>query len=441
MYRNGLKSKLPLMVPAFYLVLYYASTFLRGVFFDIISIVFLVGIIFSGAKYKNSGWIFLLYLFGLTSAVASNFLIEYTSPYIVEIQERAVPTGGAARNAFLTGFFLFSTFIFFKLLIKIIPSHLKRAKKIENKLIKLIVLLGFVFLAYMIFVIGKYGSPLLMGADRFSYWLNIAPPGYRYISSLVPTFAFGISYALEIGLLRQSLARGWLIAAFVLLILGGEKFSGLIITVFFYYLPYFFLSNKRIPARFFAIGVMLFIAVVSLILINYYLIFGSVFFDVFRDRLALQGQMLYAIDRISITSANRLDASLAHFFGYGNPGEFSGIKYLMYLIAPHSLVDRYIENGVTFTAPFPANLSYFFGFYVSPIFALFMGLIVGTTGAALYVSLKERAFLLSLVSLKTFFYIYLAILMGEAYMLFDWKMVVYALTTIILFLVYKEKHA
>lgn len=421
------------------IIFYYISTLLNGSQLNIIALTTLFWVAFTLPSNTKEAWIFILYLLGLLSATSANVIIEHLSPYLIEIREHAMPTGGAARNSLLTAFFLCSAFIFFRFFAKALPKDLKKSRKIEKAGVKTLVFLGFAFLAYMAFVIARHGSPLTMGIDRFTYWANIAPPGYRYITSLIPTFAFIVSYSRETGTLRSSFATSWLLLAASLLILGGEKFSGLIITAFFYFLPYFCLSNIKLSARAITLGTTLLALAVSVILLNYYFIFGNDYLEIFASRIALQGQMLFAVDRLATTTPISTDSIIGNFISSGKTAGDSGIKYLMYLIAPLDLVERHISNGVTFTAPFPANLNYFFGFYLSPIAAVFLGLIVGLSGSALYISLKERAFFLSLISLKTFFFLYIAVMMGEVHMIFDWKMAIYATITSSLFIISRKQ--
>lgn len=412
--------------------LYYVNASFGGAHFNVLALLFLVGVVFFLPSSFSQAWAFIIYFFGLLFAISANVLVEYFSSYLAEIKEYAHPTGGAARNAFLASVFFCSIFVFFNLSGFFFSKPLKRISVVDNIAVKAFILGGGALVAYMAAVVVFYGSPLMMGVDRFFYWANVAPAGYRYVVSLVPTFGFAISYAREVGVLKNSFALGWLFFAALLLILGGEKFSGLIVLVFFYYLPYFCMSNRPLSGRLVGWWVGGLVFAVVLVLTNYYLIYGADFLDKFETRLALQGQMLFALDEVSFGGGG---ASLRHFLGIGEEANEKGIRYLMYLIAPVEVVDGLLSGGATFTAPFPANLSYFFGLHGAPVVIFLLGGLIGSAGWVLYQALRDRVFLLGLVALKYFFYVYIAVMMGEIYMLFDWKMVVYVLSILFFFLI------
>lgn len=417
----------------FSLFFYFFSVPVKGVQLNIFALCFLIGVALYLLFDIARSWVFFLYIFGLVLSVFANVIAELSSSYMIEVQEYAFPTGGGARNSFLVAFFLCGIFVSFRCVVGCFSIKLKRALVVELLLIQCFVFLGWLLVAYMMFVVFRYGSPLVMGLDRFAYWANIAPPGYRYITSLVPILGFVVSYAREIGFLRNSFAFLWLLLAIFFLILGGEKFSGLLILFFFYLLPFFCMSNRRLSTGFVVLASVVFLALAGMILLNYYLIYGSAFLDIFEARIVLQGQMLFALDAISSTGVTGGNSSLRGFWGTDEGEE--GIRYLMYQIAPLEVVDRYLEGGATFTSPFPANLNYFFGMYSSPIVVSIFSILVGTCGGVLYVALRGRAFLLSLVSLKAFFYIYLAVVMGETQALLDWKMAVYVAAVLFLVLI------
>lgn len=424
-----------LLLLALSLFFYYVSASFNGGQLNVVALFFLIGVALFLPSRFSQAWVFFVYFFGLLFAVFSNVLVEFFSSYLVEIKEHARPTGGAARNAFLVSIFFCSVFFFFNLLRISFGKPLKRVSVVDNIVVKAFVLGGVALVAYMAAVIIFYGSPLAMGVDRFSYWANVAPAGYRYVVSLVPTFGFVISYAREVGILRNFFAVGWFFIAIFLLVLGGEKFSGLIVLVFFYFLPYFCVSNKSLSTRFVSVGGSFLGCAVVLVLANYYLIYGAAFLDVFEARLALQGQMLFALDEASSGEGHSVGSSLRHFWGVGAETDEKGIRYLMYLLAPVEVVDSHLSGGATFTAPFPANLNYFFGLHGAPVAGFLLGSMVGSAGWVLYQALRDRVFLLSFLSLKYFFYVYVAVVMGEMYMLFDWKMVIYVLSVFFVFLI------
>lgn len=416
--------------------LYYFGMQLESSQYNLIGLFFLVGVIFLFRHQMAFAWIFFIYVFALLFSVFSSILVEKFSIYLIEVKAYAEPSGAGFRNAFLAVIFLSSVFLTFEFLRKSFSLRFKKVKEIESLMLKAFVFLGCSIVVYMAFVIIAYGSPLAMGVDRFTYWANIAPSGYRYASSLIPFFAFVISYSREVGVLSNRYSFVWLILAICLMILGGEKFSGLLLLIYFYFLPYFCVYDRPLSTKTILYGALFLLVSVLLVLYNYYLIYDSRFLDMFEVRLSLQGQMLFSLDKIASVKFEGLDTLYSRFFGWGSVEiEEKGIRYLMYEVAPHEVVNNYIAGGATFTAPFPANISYIFGLYLSPFIVLLMGVVSGVMGWVLVQALKDQSFLPSIIAVKAFFFVYIAIIMGESYMLFDWKMVVYSFLIIFLALI------
>ncbi|MWJ27636.1 hypothetical protein GPM19_05345 [Halomonas sp. ZH2S] len=424
-----------IFILAISLILYYIGVSLEHSQYNFVGLLFLVAIVCFFGYQPSLGWVFFVYIFGLLFSVFSSFFVEYYSIYLIEVKAYAEPTGAGFRNAFLVVIFFCSILLSFNFSKKIFSIRFKRIKNLDFLILKFFVFMGYVLVTYMAFVVIVYGSPLTMGVDRFTYWASIAPSKYRYITSLMPIFAFAISYSREIRVLPNWCSVFWLVLAAFLLVLGGEKFSGLFLLIYFYFLPYFCVVQRRFSKRAVLAGSFLLLVSVLLVLYNYYLIYGARFLEMFGARLSLQGQMLFSLDKIAEIEFQGLDALYSHFFGWGVVGaEEKGIRYLMYLVAPHDVVSNFIEGGATFTAPFPANISHFFGLYISPIIVMLLGAVSGVMGWVLHQSLRDRSFLSSVIAVKAFFFVYVAITMGESYMLFEWKMAVYSL--LILFLIF-----
>ncbi|WP_416137041.1 DUF6418 domain-containing protein [Halomonas sp. HK25] len=405
-------------------VFYYFAIFYHGAGLNLLALFYLIVVILVLPSTIAQVWIFFLYFFGLVFAVVSNGMIEFLSSYLSEVGEHAEITGAAARNALLIAIFMCGVLLFFNAHGLLFKRTSRRLAVVDGLTIKVMVFLGFLLVIYMSYIVIRYGSPLTMGMDRFSYRKNVAPSGYGYVSSLVYVIGFAISYARETGRLRAKFSLGWLVFAMVLLVLGGEKFSGLLILLFFYCLPYFVVSEKSLSSRHFVFGAIFILFAAMLVLLNYYSIYGSRFLEMFETRLALQGQMLFSLDQVASVASPSKEDIIASFFGFGNATE-SGMSYLMYLVAPQEVVDRFLEGGATFTAPYPANISYFFGFYSAPIVVFILGGGVGALGGGLYKALRDQNFLFAILLLKMFFYVYISVVMGEVNMLVDWKMAVY----------------
>lgn len=399
------------------LALYYVSIGFASNILNLVGVLILGVASFLILK-SRGGWVFLLYSFGLTFALSSGALIELTGAYLIEIQKIAYLTGAAARNAFLATFFLIATFVSYKFFLKIIPSRLPVIKTAEPLATRVLLAVAFAAPLYIATVLITHGSPLFMGVDRFNYFTYIAPPGYTWLYGNIPLLGFVVALSAYKGVIRHSTSFVWLALTVAIYIMAGEKFSQLFLLGFFFFLPFFLISNPIIKVKHLALGAMVVLAMAIMVIINYMMIYGSA--EILVPRLALQGQMNYALDQIS-SSAQPLSAITRHFFGLGAQETDRGLAYLMYLVAPSSIVDLRIEHGATFTAPFPSNISYFFSPHLSPIFIIFLSAVSGSLAALVHKATTSLNIIFSGLVLKTFLLGYVAIMMGNMDLLLGLK--------------------
>jgi len=367
---------------------------------------------------SKGGWIFLLYAFGLTFALASGALIELTGAFLIEIRETAYLTGAAARNSLLATLFLVVSFVSYNFFLRLTPSRLPVINTAEPLATRALLAIAFAAPLYIASVLITYGSPLLMGMDRFKYFTYIAPPGYKWLYGNIPLLGFVVALSAYKGVITHSTSFIWLMLTVVIYIMAGEKFSKLFLLGFFFLLPFFLIASQTIKTRHLALGVMTLIILASLTIFNYVMISGSA--EIFIPRLALQGQMNYALDLIS-GSPQPLPVILKHFIGHDAQEIDRGLVHLMYLVAPSDVVDLRIESGATFTAPFPANISYFFGKHLAPLFIIFLSMVFGSLAALLRKAISSLNIIFSGLVLKTFLLAYVAIMMGEAHLLIGSK--------------------
>lgn len=381
---------------------------------------------------SKGGWVFLLYAFGLTFALLSGALIEATGAYLIEVQETAQLTGAAARNAFLAAFFLLATYAAHKLFLRIIPNRLPKIHVAENIATQILLVIAFAAPLYIAAVLMIYGSPLFMGMDRFKYFTDVAPAGYLWFYGNIPLLGFVVALAAYKGFIRHRTSLAWLTLTIFIYVMAGEKFSKIFLLGFFFLLPFFIIVNPAIKVKHIFIGSIAIIVMVAVVLLNYTLIYGSA--DIFMARLALQGQMNYALDKIS-SAAQPLNSIISHFFGFGAHETDRGLPYLMYQTAPSGIVDVRLEYGATFTAPFPSNISYFFGSHSSPIFIIILSLITGSASALVNKAAASMNMILSGLALKTFLLIYVSIMMGDMDLLFGTKALLHLLFIIFYFII------
>jgi hypothetical protein len=366
----------------------------------------------------------LMFVFSALATV----VVEY-GVFLPEIRAYTFFSGAAARNIFMMIFFIAVMQSIFLLVCNTFRGLVVRVKGVDTVLLQLLPAFCFFLLLLYVMILLVYGSPLLMGVDRFYFWKSIAPSWFRYVHSLMPQLAFIISFAYCLGNVTRTVAVLWGVIAVLSVIAGGEKFSGLFLMLVFAALPIFALrakaSGNSVKILFgFSVFIILMMGVVSL---SYIGIYGDAFYDRIVVRLSLQGQMLWALDQHASLSALSYDVVLRSLFGLGGTVNDSGMPYLMYLVAPTELVDSYLAGGATFTAPFPANIQLFFGYYFAPLVVAVIACVVGFLSGLMILAIKSRSIVFSVLLIKFYWFFYIAVAMGEIRAVFDWKYGIYVL--------------
>ena len=398
------------------LILYYVSVDVSSNLLNFLGVSFLLmtGLVILSLK---GGWLFFLYVFGLSFAMVSGTVIEWTGAYLMEVGQYAQLTGAAARNSFLSVLFVAAAGAAYVAFMRLFLSGLPSFRLAEPALHWMLLALAFGAPIYYAAVLMIYGSPLSIGMDRFSYMTNVAPSLYRWVHGVLPLLGLVVAMAVSKGIVRLKVALSWLLFVMTIYVFGGEKFSGIVILLFLFGIPFFALPGKRLSLPMFGLIAIFLLGSVGVVLLNYYLVYGHV--DLFVSRLALQGQMNYAID--SLVAAPSLHGIMASFIGLGSEQGERGIAYLMYQIADSSRVDWMLQHNARFTAPFPANLTLFFGSFLAPMVVLMFSFVAGFTAALLRSAVRDGNLILSVVALKLFLMGYVAITMGDVYLFFEWK--------------------
>lgn len=372
--------------------------------------------------YSEALWVYFVYVFAFSFAALSGFAIEYFELYMFEVREVGGLSGAVALTSSLMSFFLGVSFLVCAFFASFNVSA-GRIKYFDGFFLSSFLFLAFVLVLVLCCVVLIYGSPLFMGVDRFTFWSEVAPPGVSKIRYFLVFMAFVVGYANLVGRISWSAAFFWLFLSIIALILNGEKLSGLVLLLYFYCLPYIIIGKLRVSfAKVIWWGGGASIFLVFVVMGNYFLIEGGLerAVDLFFARLALQGQMNYAIAALPNSFLDYSEL-VGAFFGIGTAEYDKGIYYFMHLIAPADIVERRLQQGTTFTAPFPGNLLYFFGYFYSLLVAGCVAVIVGFLSAAVVIALRAKNFLLAFVSVAASYYVYGAVVMGNMHKLFEWK--------------------
>lgn len=420
-----------LVFALFSLALYYISIFFEGWFLSSSALAVLVICVYFNVRKLDIFISNFLYLFMVLFSAFAVIAVE-VGVFLPEIRTYTFFTGASARNIFLMIFFV-SIMQFSSCLFSVFfDGRVVKIRLVDRLCLQILPFFAFIFLFLYLLVIAIYGSPLLMGVDRFYFWKNIAPPWFRYVHTLIPQLAFIVSFSYCSGVLSRRLAFLWGAIAISSVIAGGEKFSGLFVILVFASLPIFVVRSKLSGGSMkFLLGFAIFIAfMIGVVSVNYIAIYGESFYERILVRIALQGQMLWALDQHAEENALPLDIIKRSLFGWGGDINDSGMPFLMYLVAPVEVVDSYLSGGATFTAPFPSNIQLFFGYYFAPIFIAVIALLVGVGAGLLISAIKARSIVFSLLILKFYWFFYIAIAMGEVRNVFDWKYIVYVVSVL-----------
>jgi hypothetical protein len=387
--------------------------------------------------------LYFLTIFGFLFVTISITIIE-GGAYMIEIFESGYPTGATARFVFYMQLFTIGCYLTYrKLRNSKLPFH-HQEEFINDRTIVLLFNAFFITVLLILAVILMvYGTPLSTGLGRTKYWGEVAPPGTRYLNSLLPQLNFvnGIFLTQTIQKRSRRLLIGILLSALIIQFLQGEKFSGLFLSSYFFALPSLFQNYKSINLP---VGLKLVFGAIALgllalisIFVNYTLQFGDPLMGLFMiaDRISLQGQVWWATDRLTSNSLEDISYFVNHLFGFGVGVKEKGLNYLMFLIAPPAVANAYFDSGSGFTAGFPSIIllgsGYLWGIPIILLCAMLMGVVLYLFSLAF----TRKKILFSVIVLKLFFAAYLAFAMGDIHLLVSIKYLVFILFTVILFYV------
>lgn len=345
--------------------------------------------------------IFFMPLFGMVSVLFSNILIESGS-YVTE-QEKFGFYNGSTVIYFSWVVYTICLIYIFSLLYRPLCYNYYEYKWLKNKnRFDFIFLRGLCFfaIACVLFMGLTHGFPLLHGVDRFVYWSR-----QDYIFEFIYGQLFLISFLL--GWLYHS-DRKFSVTLFfivmVLHILFSNKFSAIALSLFMFFLPWFFRGFGYFRIKIYVKIVFLLLMVfVPFLYMVYTVIYGvdglEEFIDKVLSRIVLQGHMFWG-------TINLHDSFLffnsEHFFNevlgaYGANDGYYGMQNLMVEVSGE-IGKRRIEQGADFTMAYPAvvyNFSGLFGIYVAQF------LLVGFFSVIIFLTVKciRNLYVLCLVPL------------------------------------------
>lgn len=389
--------------------------------------------------YKHKQYFFFLlmpFIFPHFTAIISNLSLE-TGAYIEELQVISHATGGVTRLVFFVlSFFTVAMLVFNffdKYRIKKYYFTLRSDYSIVEK--QLII----IFSAFIFFVLSLnaiiWGSPLLIGVQRFDYWARHPYPGIRNFlyQGYLLSFILGV-YITKLRLYGTGKTSTYIYIVVLFCfynILYGEKFTGVFLTLLYFFIGLF--GSLVLYKKINIINTKTILFVILLSLLLYGLIFyqykyihqlpGSIFSFIESRVLNLQGEVWWAID-----AGDPKGNGLAYLYSYNDNCRLTGGLYsLMYQIAPSSLVDSYCERGITFTMGYPAILISSVGYFNGYVFNLLFAALVGVTLFLVKKSIEFSNIISLFLSAKVLLIETHAFNMGNIYNVLDAKFLIYFL--------------
>lgn len=311
-----------------------------------------------------------LFVLGQFGALLSGVLIE-SGVYVSEQRRFGFVTGSTVSLAFYTMFFLAAAFYLFQLVDapRRLSEFARRHRVWAGARVAIYALVvGVLVLVFIGLLVN--GSPLLEQRDRFSYWRTNSIPFLQPIHNQLSTLVFAVGLAFPFARRRPEryFALLLVLTALGYFVLQGEKFTALVQVLYSFAMPWLvrmFSSRSQKPSvkRALIIGIAIGSALGGLILYQYYTTFqASNPLANLSQRIALQGHVWwgaydnYTAGTLPVAPSDQLRREADALLTLGNPtpGVDTGMSYLMHVVAPTDLVERYRGQGIRFTMGYPA---------------------------------------------------------------------------------------
>jgi len=373
-------------------------------------------------QYVDEFKVLLFYIYAYVTAALSTFLCE-NGVYLMEIQRFTFPNGSTIKSITLV-FILVATSVYFSTLLQKHFTLVSGRKKIINYIDKIVssfsLVLILCLLSLLLFAITFFldGIPILNLSSTIQFSQSRSYSNLWYFASILQRFAIillGFKYSITISDKHKKYIIILFILFLIVRVLNSEKFSGLIIDLFIFYLPLLLKNKKRLlnPKYVFGGGALIFLFY-NLILLNYKILHNSIINaeELLKIRLALQGQLWWVSPELDFKAHDSLIKGLSDL-GIVSGSQNQGIQHLMEISAPKGVFLGYITNGVRFTMGFPTILTSTLPGILPYLILMFCGILLG-----FYIFLIINSFRVSngfvyLLSLQIYFVLMEPFIMGE----------------------------
>lgn len=372
-------------------------------FFSIFVYVFFILALF---KIDREFFLTNAYMFyGGVATLLISIILE-KSIYLVEVGRLTYPLHIPEKAVIQLLVFTFGSLLIFGFLRKsnLGVAHLSFSfNMLMSNAFRLIVMVG---IAVILLLALRYGTPLTHGVHRNDFWTYYAPSWGGAITYWIMqlTFILGILYSKGKNKIDVLLFLSILLTIFLM----GERFTGLVYSVFFFSLP-LLVNRQKINIRLsFAktlSAVLLVVVGIGFTLYNSFSKIDSTTNPIenIQIRASLQPQMWWALDEITTIYPKDINLIYEKYFGFSESERDAGVYYLMDQVAPKSIVDARFETKSRFTMSGFFNNTYFYGYILGTLVNFLWGCFFGFISYFLYCAIVYSNIIFSFFAFKLFF--------------------------------------
>lgn len=386
--------------------------------------------------FSNKKYIFFLsipFIFAHVITSLSSLYLDFGA-YMPEVRQYSEIRASTSRLIFFVSAFLYSITLGYGLFSRLSFKYRISCYFRQVKTDTVVLLISVPILIVLAFSLTIWGSPLGIGIQRFEYWSSHSFPLLRNVlyQGFFIAFLIGILYVR----LRYKKLMIFIIFLFCIInILYGEKFTGIFLTLMYFFIGYLFSYqvvgvNKFYIFKFKVILLSLLFLLLMLMIVYYqykyiHHVSGSIPDYILARIFSMQAQVWWAIDNEVFNYGNvvNIDSMLYK----SNCGDYTGLYYLMSVIASEDIVNSYCQRGVSFTMGYPAILIYNFGYLYALVINAILGVFVGMTFCFIIPALKSNNVISIFLCFKIIIIETHAFNMGDLNNVFEVKFIIYIL--------------
>lgn len=393
-----------------------------GVWISGVLWLFFIGYTFS--RMPKFFFAMLLVIMPYTFAILSEFVFELIPSFSPEMMIDTFLTGGLMRLVFYYIIFFMSAYVTF---VNIKKEKLLGCLNLYEMLLGYV--LFFVVASLMVIAYYLYGIPVFNEMSRFEFWQGEAGED--------PLTSFGRSQMplciVFFSLLYNEYSKKALLYIFIIiiiLVLGSEKFTGILHALIILATVYFFQHqinfDRKIYLRILLGSIVFVLATGGLVYYHYTDLINNISIpitDLLLMRFTEQGQVWWYIDN-QMNMIDNIDHieefwhEIKAWFQF-RQNDFDvihlGIYKMMEVIRGQEYVVSRVVSGSRFTEGYPAVGLYYFG-YVGLVFCqIILGGVYGVWAGKFYIAVRESDLISCLLYYKIWGGLSQAVAMGNFY--------------------------